>query len=116
MLHPSSRPAANATGIGWAVAGALAVAVTFTGLGFWWPHGLDLLRQRYWAGIADARPFDYWVWGDLVALTCAIGLPAAVGLRRAFDRALRMLAELRSAAAPDAAMLAVALRELRNLG
>ena len=25
------------------------------------------------------------MWGDLVALTCAIGLPAAVGLRRAFD-------------------------------
>ena len=72
--------------VAWAGAGALAVAVTFTGLGFWWPHGLDLLRQRYWAGIADARPFDYWVWGDLVALTCAIGLPAAVALRRAFDR------------------------------
>ena len=34
----------------------------------------------------QARPFAYWVWGDLVALTCAIGLPAAVGLRRAFDR------------------------------
>lgn len=69
-----------------AMAGALAVAITFTGLGFWWPHGLSLLRQRYWAGIANARPFAYWVWGDLVALTCAIGLPAAVGLRRAFDR------------------------------
>jgi hypothetical protein len=25
------------------------------------------------------------VWGDLAALLCAIGLPAAVGLRRAFD-------------------------------
>ena len=70
-----------------ASAGALVVAATFSGLGFWWPHGLSLLRQRYWAGIAAARPFDYWVWGDLVALTCAIGIPAAVGLRRAFDRA-----------------------------
>jgi methylthioxylose transferase len=69
-----------------ALAGALVVMVTFTGLGFWWLHGLTLLRQRYWAGIAPARPFDYWVWGDLVALTCAIGLPATVGLRRAFDR------------------------------
>ena len=59
---------------------------TFTGLGFWWPHGLSLLRQRYWAGIAGARPFAYWVWGNLVSLTCAIGIPAAVGLRRAFDR------------------------------
>jgi glutamate dehydrogenase len=36
--------------------------------------------------------------------------------RRALERALRLLAELRAAASPDAAMLAVALRELRNLG
>jgi hypothetical protein len=76
----NGRPAVGA------MAGALVVAVTFTGLGFWWLHGLSLLRQRYWAGIASARPYAYWVWGDLVALTCAIGLPAAVGLRRAFDR------------------------------
>jgi len=69
-----------------AIAGGLVVAITFTALGFWWLHGLSLLRQRYWAGIASARPFAYWVWGDLVALTCAIGIPAAVGLRRAFDR------------------------------
>jgi len=69
-----------------ALIGGLVVVVTFSALGFWWFHGLSLLRQRYWAGIAGARPFEYWVWGDLVALTCAIGLPAAVGLRRAFDR------------------------------
>ena len=69
-----------------ALAGGLLVAVAFTACGFWWFHGLSLLRQRYWAGIAGARPYAYWVWGDLVALTCAIGIPAAVGLRRAFDR------------------------------
>lgn len=69
-----------------ALAGSAVVVVAFAALGFWWFHGLSLLRQRYWAGIAGARPFDYWVWGDLVALTCAIGIPAAVGLRRAFDR------------------------------
>ncbi len=74
------RPAAAA------LAGALAVAAAFTALGFWWLHGLSLLRQRYWAGIAGARPYAYWVWGNLVSLTCAIGVPAAVGLRRAFDR------------------------------
>ena len=48
--------------------------------------GSHCSAERYWAGIASARPFAYWVWGDLVALTCAIGVPAAVGLRRAFDR------------------------------
>ncbi len=69
-----------------ALVGGLVVAVAFTALGFWWLHGLSLLRQRYWAGIAAARPYTYWVWANLVSLTCAIGVPAAVGLRRAFDR------------------------------
>ena len=65
--------------------GALAVAATVTALGFWWFEGLSLVRQRYLSTIAMDRPFAYWVWGDLAALVCAIGLPAAVGLRRAFD-------------------------------
>ncbi len=71
-------------------AGALGVAGLFTTMGFWWFDGLTLVRQRYWAGIASARPFSYWVWANLASLTCAIGLAAATGLRRAFDiRALR---------------------------
>ena len=65
--------------------GALAVAATVTALGFWWFEGLSLLRERYLSTIAMDRPFAYWVWGDIAALVCAIGLPAAVGLRRAFD-------------------------------
>ena len=36
--------------------------------------------------------------------------------RRAIERAQQLLVELRAAPAADAAMLAVALRELRNLG
>ena len=36
--------------------------------------------------------------------------------RRALERAAQLLAELRATPAPDAAMLSVALRELRNLG
>jgi hypothetical protein len=61
------------------------VASVYTGLGFWWFDGLSLVRQRYWAGIATDRPYSYWVWGNLAALTCAIGVPAATGLRRAFN-------------------------------
>ncbi len=38
------------------------------------------------------------------------------GNRRALERAELLLAELRAAASPDAAMLSVALRELRSLG
>jgi hypothetical protein len=67
--------------------GALAVAATVTAMGFWWFEGLSLLRQRYLSTIAMDRPFAYWVWGDIAALVCAIGVPAAVGLRRAFDGA-----------------------------
>ena len=36
--------------------------------------------------------------------------------RRSIERAVQLLGELRTAAQPDAAMLSVALRELRNLG
>ena len=36
--------------------------------------------------------------------------------RRAIERVQQLLAELRAAPAADSAMLAVALRELRNLG
>ncbi len=35
--------------------------------------------------------------------------------RRALERAAQLMTELRAAAAPDAAMLSVALRELRSL-
>jgi hypothetical protein len=68
-----------------ALLGVLVVAGVVTGLGFWWFTGLTLLRQRYLSTIAMDRPFAYWIWGDLAALVCAIGLPAAVALRRAFD-------------------------------
>jgi hypothetical protein len=67
--------------------GALAVVALMTSVGFWWFDGLSLLRQRYLSTIAMDRPFAYWVWGDLAALVCAIGLPAAIALRRAFDGA-----------------------------
>ena len=70
-----------------AAVGALTVAALMTSFGFWWFDGLSLLRQRYLTTIAMDRPFSYWVWGDLAALICAIGLPAAVALRRAFDGA-----------------------------
>ena len=77
----------NARPLAGAAIGALAVAAWFTLDGFWWLGGLDLLRTRYWSGIAHYRPYRYWVWADLVSLTCAIGLPAAIAVRRAFDRA-----------------------------
>jgi hypothetical protein len=68
------------------VAGALVVTAFFTFQGYWWLDGLSLLRHRYYTGIAHYRPYSYWVWANVVSLTCAVGIPAVVGLRRAFDR------------------------------
>jgi hypothetical protein len=79
VITRNARPLIGAT------LGAIAVVITFTALGFWWLEAFYLVRQRYWAGIATDRPFSYWVWGNLASLTCAIGIPAATGLRRAFN-------------------------------
>jgi len=77
--------AGNARPLIGGVAGALVVTAFFTVQGYWWFDGLSLLRHRYYTGIAHFRPYGYWIWANLVSLTCAIGIPAAIGLRRAFD-------------------------------
>jgi hypothetical protein len=59
--------------------------IVFTATGFWWFHGLSLLRQRYWAGVARDRPFAYWAWANLASLACAIGLAAATAQHRVFN-------------------------------
>lgn len=66
-----------------AVLGALAVAGVFTALGFWWFEGYELLVQRYYQGIASRRTYGYWVWGNLAALTCVVGLATVPAVRRA---------------------------------
>lgn len=68
-----------------AVSAALAVAAVFTIAGFWWFEGYTLVQERYWQGIASDRPFDYWVWGNLASVVCAIGLASVAGLSRIFD-------------------------------
>ncbi len=79
----------------WGTAGALTVIVLLTVMGFSWFDGLSLVRQRYLVGIARAWPYPYWVWANFASLTCAIGLAAATGLRRAFNlQALRSRAGL----------------------
>jgi hypothetical protein len=66
--------------------GALAVAAFFTLSGFWWFDGYHLVVQRYYQGIASQRPFSYWAWGNLAALTCATGLAVPAALHRMRDR------------------------------
>ncbi len=70
-----------------AILAAVAVAAAFTAAGFWWFDGYTLVQQRYWQGIADERPFQYWSWANLAAALCATGLGSAAGLSRVFDAA-----------------------------
>ncbi|HEV2778750.1 MAG TPA: hypothetical protein VGX25_05055 [Actinophytocola sp.] len=69
-----------------AVLGALAVVAAFALAGFWWLDGYRLVVERYYQGIANARPYHYWVWADLACLVLATGPAAAAGLRRAAPR------------------------------
>lgn len=68
-----------------AVAAALVVVVIFALAGFWWFDGYQLVQQRYWQGIANVRPFQYWGWANFASVVCAIGLGSAAGVVRAFD-------------------------------
>ena len=51
-----------------------------------------------------------------VSFSAASGINHPSSVRRAIERVQQLLGELRAAPAADTAMLAVALRELRNLG
>ncbi|HTY27708.1 MAG TPA: hypothetical protein VMD51_06115, partial [Mycobacterium sp.] len=68
-----------------AVVAALAVVVVFVIAGFWWFDGYTLVQQRYWQGIANHRPFQYWGWANLASVVCAIGLGSVAGIGRVFD-------------------------------
>ena len=68
-----------------AVVAALAVVAVFAAAGFWWFDGYQLVQQRYWQGIANVRPFQYWSWANFASVVCAIGLGSAAGVARAFD-------------------------------
>lgn len=69
-----------------AVVAALAVVAVFWAAGFWWFDGYTLVQERYWQGIADNRPFQYWSWANLASVVCAIGIGSVAGIGRVFDR------------------------------
>ena len=68
-----------------AVAAALAVVGVFAIAGFWWFDGYTLVQQRYWQGIANNRPFQYWGWANLASVVCAVGLGTVAGIGHVFD-------------------------------
>nr|WP_246461070.1 hypothetical protein [Nocardia transvalensis] len=57
-----------------ALIGVALVVAAFTASGFWWLDGYHLVIERYYQGIASVRPYSYWVWGNLAATVCAVGL------------------------------------------
>lgn len=68
-----------------AVLAALAVVAVFVVAGFWWFDGYTLVQERYWQGIANDRPFQYWSWANLASVVCAIGLGSVAGIGRVVD-------------------------------
>ena len=62
--------------------GVALVVVAFAAAGFWWLDGYHLVVQRYYQGIASERPYSYWIWGNLAATVCAVGLAGAAALHR----------------------------------
>ncbi|TCJ97532.1 hypothetical protein DFR71_3575 [Nocardia alba] len=65
-----------------AVVGVVLVVVAFAAAGFWWWDGYQLVVQRYYQGIATDRPVSYWVWANLAATVCAVGLASAAASSR----------------------------------
>ena len=70
-----------------AVLAALVIVAVFAAAGFWWFDGYVAVQERYWQGIANDRPFQYWSWANFASVVCAIGLGSVAGIGRTFDRA-----------------------------
>ena len=58
----------------------VAVVAAYGAFGFWWWEALPALHDRYWAGVAKNRPPEYWMWGNLAALTFSAGPLVWAGL------------------------------------
>lgn len=86
LLSAASWRAALAA-LGTAALAALPIVLVFLAAGFWWFDGYLLVQERYWQGIANDRPFQYWGWANLASVVCAIGLGSVAGIGRTFDLA-----------------------------
>jgi hypothetical protein len=85
---------------------ALAVVALAAAAGFWWLDGLAATRDSYRAGVADRRPYGYFLVANLAAFALVVGPAAAVALTRLRGR-LWLLA--------GGALVAVALADLSGL-
>jgi methylthioxylose transferase len=82
-----------------AAGAALVVVLAFAAAGFAWWEAYPVLRERYYAGIASARPSSYWLWGNLAALLVCTGPVVAAGLASLTRRVERPVLLLAGAAA-----------------
>jgi hypothetical protein len=91
-----------------AVAGAALVVAAFTAAGFWWFTGFARVQVIYAASIAASRPYAYFVWANLAAVSVAVGPAVYAGVRRAAaaPRALPAAAALLALAALAAIVVA----------
>ncbi|MEU1973520.1 hypothetical protein ABZ477_17830 [Microbacterium sp. NPDC019599] len=64
----------------WTAPAALAVVLVFAALGFAWWEAFPVLRERYWAGIAQHRPGLYWTWADIAAVSVSAGPIVGAGI------------------------------------
>ena len=62
------------------------VTAIFSAYGFWWFDGYELVKERYYQGIATDRPFAYWGWANIAALFCAVGVAVPAAFPRIFTR------------------------------
>ena len=101
------------------LAGAAAVPVAFTAVGFDWWEAYRLLVTRYYEGAAGVRPYGYWVWANLACTVLITGLATAAGLRRAGAVLVRRgssgARELRLAFLVAAGLLALLVADLSGM-
>jgi len=75
-----------------AALGAAPVFLAFLAAGFWWFSGLLATHERYYAGVAGRRPYEYFVVGNVGAFALALGPAVAVALAWLRDRRVWLLA------------------------
>ncbi|WP_406829894.1 hypothetical protein ABEG17_12915 [Pedococcus sp. KACC 23699] len=68
--------------------GAAGVVGGFAVVGFSYWEAYPVLRQRYWDGLASARPGWYWLWANLALLAVSAG-PVLFGALGASGRRIR---------------------------
>ncbi|MBA2553944.1 MAG: hypothetical protein H0V10_09700 [Geodermatophilaceae bacterium] len=80
LLTRNGRP------LPWAGASALVVVGAFALAGFRWWEAFPVLRDRYYSGVASARPTSYWLWGNLAALSFSAGPMVGAAVAQAGSR------------------------------